>query len=744
MATVADEKLEERKREMKEDGIMGSRPCTDWVLIIIATLFVIGWIIILSVAVSRGQPERMLMPSNFRGDLCGDKAPLTDYPNQWIPRASRLSYGLCVETCPTVGDYICNNDEEMRYGSDDETDLVPNHYYNHKSAAYFEGQRILFKCQTSSCTDEEEEIANRFIGLNVKIKQYKCFVNWYASGATLYRCLPFQDERDNATLADLAGDSADALSTLADYVGAGSFFNRGFGEVEQSWLVILLCCISCCVLSFTWLVLLRWIMKPLVYLCILLIFALLVAIGYLAMLMADDLENSRLPGDTATEDQVKLWRALEFGAWFLAAIYLVVMAWLFKRVKIAIAIMRQASYTFTESPGLVVVPIFVFLAFVGWVAFFIVTTVYIQTMGDLEDGVFTAAARDTFGDAAVNFTLDAYNSTADYLTENNITNNTAINTSEWSQDDKIKALHAYNFFGFLWASTFCIMFGFFVTAMTGTVYYFSATQEEMRLAEAGMTEAVEGAEVIGKEKETPYFTIPKAALIGLTKQLGTILFGALLIAIIQFIRALFLYFKEQFLEEWSETATIGCLIKCIEYCLWYIQKVVEVISKNAFIVNCVLRKSFCGSAGTAMEMIGANAARVGILETLAVVACFVLKVVIVLCNMIVAWVLINIEALTQDEVVESGLFPMFGILIISFIIASIFVNVYESLVDTTLMCFLLDEEYFQGEYMVEELAELTDLFKGAEEARLDYERKLREASNKKPGSSAEPKSEPAN
>jgi hypothetical protein len=719
--TVADEKKQERKRVMKEDGVLSNRPCTDWIMIIIAALFVIGWIIILSVAASRGHPERMLMPSNFRGDLCGDQEPLTETKNLWIPRANRLTYGICVTSCPHTGEFVCNNDEEVRYGSDDETDLVPNHYYNHDSDQFYAGEAAARRCGFGACSFADKEAATRWTALNVKISQYKCFLSWYTSGATLHRCLPFQDERDNATLATLVGDSSGALGDIADLVGAGSFFNRGFGEVNQSWLVILLCCITCCVLSFTWLIALRWIMKPLVYLCILAVFLLLIAVGYLAMRMADDLENSRLPGDTATDDQVKLWRALQWGAWILAGIYLAVMAWLFKRIKIAIAIMREASFAYTSAPGLIVVPVLVFIVFVGWVFFFIATTVYIQTIGDLEDGAFEGAARNTFGDSAVNFTVSG----ADFVSNKT---ETTVNTTEWSSDDKIKALHAYNFFGFLWASSFCIMFGFFVTAMTGTSYYFSATQGQMYLAEEGKTEE-EGA----KSKSTEFYVIPKSALNGISKSLGTILFGSLLIAIIQFIRALFLYFKEQFLDEWKETATIGCLIKIIEYCLWYIAKVVEIISKNAFIVHGVLRRRFCVSAGKAMSIIGNNAARVAVLVHLAAVACFILKLVIVGCNMILAWWLINIEALTQDEPVESGLFPLFGILIISFIIASIFVNVYDALVDTILMSFLLDEQYFDGEYMVQELAELTDLFRGAEEARLEYERKLREASNKKVG-----------
>lgn len=725
-----DKATKENVERVRDHGVLYKRDCTDWLFIIIFGIFVILWIVLLAVAANNGKPERILYPENFRGELCNDvrydgKSSLEDFPNAWIPRASRLSYAICVPKCPAVGDIVCNNDDEEAL-SDNNT-VVPNTYYSHTAKEFQEGQRALYACTISNCDNVTQAAADRWIGVNIKMKQYKCFVNWYESGATLFRCLPFQANNDNVTLAELVGDSSQKLAELADYVGVGQFFNRGFGEVKQSWLVILLSALTCCVVSLIWIFLLRWIMKPLVYLCIILILALLILVGYLAMLMADDLEQVKLPGDTATDNQVKIWRAIQYAAWILAAMYVVLMAWMIKRIKIAIAIMREASYTFLESPGLIIIPPIVFATFIGWVAFFIIAAVYIQTMGKVTYEDFEEAARDVYGDTLVNFTQQAINRTGSYLSDNNITSNSTINTTKWEDPENLKWFHAYNFFMFLWVSTICIMFGFFTIAMTAVTFYFSADQGEMMNYANGKT-VDEGGIEIGKEKHTPYFTIPRSAWNAFRYHLGTIIIGSFLIALIQFVRALFIYFKETFLEEWKETQTVACLLRIIDYCLWYIGKIVEAISKNAFIVCCCLNINFRKSAVVAMELLVSNAARVSILATLATVACVVLKFFIVGTNMMFAWLFINTEALTENKRVESGLFPMFGIIIMSFIIASIFVNVYESLVDTTLMTFLVDEEYFGSNYTPEELAELTGMFQGAEIARREYERKLREAS----------------
>lgn len=382
--------------------------------------------------------------------------------------------------------------------------------------------------------------------------------------------------------------------------------------------------------------------------------------------------------------------------------------------------MREASHMMLASPGLIVVPPIVFVLFCGWIAFFIVTTIYIQTIGKLDNESFQNAANTAFGSTLVNYTLLAVNTTTNFAASQlNTTINSTLNSSKWSTEEKIKYLHAYNFFGFLWASNFCLMYGFFVTAMTGSTYYYSATKIQVMMQDEGK----EG----GKSKGTPYFTIPRSVLFGLRYHLGTILFGSLLIAIIQFVRVAFLYFKEQVLDEFKDSVTVKCLIKYIEYCLWYIEKVIEIISKNAFIVTCINSTSFCTSAQTACGLIGGNGARVGVLGTLSAVACFLLKLFIVGTNMVIAWAFINSTSLTQNEKVESGLFPLCGILIISFIIASIFINVYEALVDTTLMCFLVDEDQYNKMFLPLELSEMLDSFGEVEAARIAYEQQLKAA-----------------
>ncbi len=717
-----------KSEDLKDGGIMANRSCTDCCMIFVAMLFVAGWIVVAVVAFTLGRPSRILLPENFRGELCGDEGtPLEDYKYLFVPKPSRPTYGLCVPNqCPSPGDYICNNDLEPSF--EDPSKLQYNHYYSHTADEFSRGFSYVQYCATGPCSNKTRASANRFLGMLERNRLYKCFFVFYHSGSTLRRCLPFQSDRDNATLADLAGESAETVKSLADFFGVSSFFTRGFGETRQSWLVILICGASACVISALWIFFLRCCMKPVIYLCILLIFVILCLIGWFAMTMADDLENVRLPGDTATENQVKVWRAIQYAAWILAGIYFVAMVYLIKRIKIAIQIMKEGSKAFLNNKSLIIIPPIIFVVTIGWIVWFIYVSLYIQTIGKVEKKDFQAAANNTFGSSTYNAVGDLANYTNRTLIANNITSaNSTLNSSTWTTSEYVRIMHAYNFFGFLWASNFCIMYGFFVISMTTVVWYFSATTLELTLFNDGDKEG-------GRLKNAPVGTVCRAICAGLRYHLGTILWGSLLIAIIQFVRVLFLYIEEEFLSQWKDSVTVRCLVYCINCCLAYIERVVKIISANAFIVCAITSESFCSCAREAVSLLVNNAVRVGTLSTLSTVAYFIVKLFIVLSNMCFAYGMIQITELTGGTKVESGLFPLVFIFFMSMIIASLFVSVFESCTDTVMMSFLWDEEHLgkgkQETFMSPSLAKLADLFGGVEEARREYERRIREASDK--------------
>lgn len=704
----------EWKEENLTDGaILEDRSCTDCCCIPIFAIFLALWFVVLAIAVTYGNPSRILLPSNFEGRLCGD-TDLTDYPNLFIPLPNRIEYGICVTKCPEISSYVCNNVVEAEIGNS--SNRVPNTYYNHTVTQFNTGKSDLSTCASGSCTAAQTENAKRFSGLVKKLGEFKCFFVFYKTDATIHRCLPFDLGTANQTILETLNSSTSTLQDLADTLGFGSFFVRGFSEVKQCWVSIAICSATAVVLSILWIMLLRWILAPIVYTCIFLIFLLFIAIGVLALLQANNLEDVKLPGDDGTDSQVKFYRAIEYICFLLAGIYVVLIILVIKRIRIAIILMEESSKAFTANPGLVILPPIIIVLLIGFVVLCIFTALYIQTIGDFS---LAEIAAQIINATASNVNLTEVASVAgSEFTQENLTS--TFNVSDYNSATANKALHAYNFFMFLWVANILMMFGFFVMAAVVCTWYFSATGVEIDKYESGDSEN-------GRMKETKVGTMCRAVVIAFRYHLGTIFFGALLIAIIQFIRAVVLYIEKNYLSKWKNNATAKILIYCLNCCLECIERLIKIISKSAFVITIVKNTSFCTSAFQAIIILLENVVRVGTLTTLSTAACFLIKLFIVGCNMIIGYGLMQVDTINDSTTVDSGLFPLVAIFFITFIIATLFVSVFEACVDTIMICFFIDEKDFEGRFLPPNLARLVDKFTHIEKARKDYSEALSKA-----------------
>jgi hypothetical protein len=292
-----------------------------------------------------------------------------------------------------------------------------------------------------------------------------------------------------------------------------------------------------------------------------------------------------------------------------------------------------------------------------------------------------------------------------------------VNVTEYKTSQVIKALHAYNFFGFLWVANYFIMEGFFICCMVTCVWYFSASTAEVQLHEAGDKEK-------GKQKYVPLGTVFRAFWVTIRYHAGSIMFGALLLAIVQFIQALVLYFEREVLVKFKDNPAVKFLMCVINCLLWCIEKTIKMINKASFTLICIKNCNFCQGCGAAMGILVSNGVRVGTLASMVNVVTFMLKVFICSCNTVLGFLLLQKSALIDGPAIESGLFPLITIFLLSYIIASLFLNVYESCVDTVMMCFFVDEQDLEGKYMPESLARLVGMFAQAENARRAYEDEL--------------------
>ena len=727
--TVPKAKLREKEAAIAlgPDGypdLDKNRSCTDILCIIIFILFVVGWVVVGTVAFAKGDPARLLMPNDFRDEICGDAEPRKNYTAWYVPQPDKFRYGICVDKCPELGSIVCNNDwEDMaafqaagvkwsawqpangnpignkKYELSrievDRVNAIFSSPLASASAALSLSQNgttgqiadVLSKWPNiplsaldpigvkrdcawrrdlastpgalaalypggSVCTPSEEALIERMLETDSRVLSYNCFSVIYRSRELVYRCIPETDSNQGE-------ESSAKLKRLAESSAVGRYLAEGFGELQACWRIFILSAFTAIIISFIALILVRILLKPIVYTLLLLILLVLVAAGTAAHLYANKLDSVTLPGDTSHEQQVQTWRAFSYIFWGASCIYFVVMLWLISRVRIAICVLEQASKALFSSPSVLVIPPLMFLCLVAAFAWFLILAAYIQTVQDVTIEDFTKPINDTIPydliDQLPDINITAYtlppvpgvedllNTTYDLtLGKTNISNITSYSPDQEAvnSDTIIRYMHAYSFFGLLWVLQLLIAMAFFVISGVVIMWFWSASTAEM-VGE-------------GKSKSTPALAMKNAFYRMLRYHLGTLLFGSLLIAIIQFVRALLLYVEKQLPEELTESAQFK-IIKCVVHCfLAYLERIVKIINKNAYVICGIFGNNFCSSARKAFCFLIANIARTAVLAAMGEVVMFLLKVLICGANVYLAILVIREPStLTSDEHIES-------------------------------------------------------------------------------------------
>lgn len=97
--------------------------------------------------------------------------------------------------------------------------------------------------------------------------------------------------------------------------------------------------------------------------------------------------------------------------------------------------------------------------------------------------------------------------------------------------------------------------------------------------------------------------------------MGSMAFGAAIIAICQLIRVIFEYYRRK-IQSMTKNAIVRCLLCYTAYLLWLLEKCIKFITRNAYIQVALSNTFFCKAAWNAFALILLNVARFGWLNTI--------------------------------------------------------------------------------------------------------------------------------
>ena len=176
---------------------------------------------------------------------------------------------------------------------------------------------------------------------------------------------------------------------------------------------------------------------------------------------------------------------------------------------------------------------------------------------------------------------------------------------------------------------------------------------------------------------------------------GSVAFGSFLLALIWFIIIVFEYMQKK-IEKANQlagqpTAFVRCIVNCCRCCLQCCHRFIKFLNKNAYVQIALHGKNFCTSAINGFLLVMKNKGTFFITEGLGGVFMFLGKVVITMGNTLIGYVIITQWPKISDKI-NSPLAPLMIVLILSYVVASLFMSLYSTASISILQCFLTDVE----------------------------------------------------
>ncbi|XP_077987168.1 choline transporter-like protein 2 isoform X2 [Glandiceps talaboti] len=704
-------------------GPIAKRGCTDIICCILFMLFIGGMLVIGYIAWTKGDPNKLIHPTDSRGRICGyhtgleNKTVLFFFDMLACADTTTLlelqcpTPQVCMNECPDktwigyweqkdlltalaaeVGDDILN----WGWSDMNKVDSVAN-LAQRRTVADNVGDEFWSNFICDYDVDAKEEFITNAITPFGLFEYDLCAAYYLESKALFDRCVPsylvdtlgnledaLQDVNNQTLIDPRTGENITgseiqlAEKSLAIVINAQQIADRLFQDFEESWHLLLGGLIMSSILSFIWIVIMRWIAGIMVWFGILAMFVLLIFGQYYCYSMYVELKD--VPGSDASltftlnlKTYLELrdtWLAFGIILTVITLIMLLILIFLCTRIRIAIALIKEGSRAVSSMMFTLLWPIIPYLMQLVVVALWCFIAVYLATSGEATYMV-TNVPTDFVGSALVN-------GSACIPEEFDNRNSSAICVFvEYGGDPHLFRMQIYILFGLFWMMCFCVALGQMVLAGAFASFYWA----------------------FHKPKDVPTFPVTASLGRALRYHLGSLAFGSLIIAIVKMIRV-FLEYVEQKLKG-ADNKFAKFLIKCLKCCFWCLEKFLKFINKNAYIMIAVYGRSFCTSAKKAFFLLMRNIVRVVVLDKITDFLLFIGKMCVVLGVGVAAFYfftgkidwfndLVTIPNLNYYWV------PIIVIVVGTYFISSCFFSVYGMAVDTLFLCFLEDLERHDG------------------------------------------------
>ncbi|XP_047535659.1 choline transporter-like 2 isoform X3 [Vanessa atalanta] len=662
------------------NGPTHNRSCTDIVWLITFILFLGGWGYVGYYSMTRGNVEKLLAPIDSNGRRCGLDSGLEDKKYLlFFNIAKCLAPGTPITGCPTT--QVCVSQCPSR------TVLFEKEI--RQNPAIFDQIKNDMVCtdginvQTMTSSEALEHIKNEKCTSFVLQSQPvlgRCFVNVTAA-VELLRDLT------NGTV-DLA--EAQVLEQLIQLLKSNQLSSQIVQDLVQSRWYMAGALVAVVLVCFIYILLLRWVVTPVVWTSIAGLFALL---GFAIYLCYKNYEyykanpvglyqTTNLKGYAQSIfAKSETWLVILIISAIVFLILLLVIIFLRNRIVIAIALIREGSKAVTAIKSTVLFPIFPWILQCGIIAYGVLVLMYLLSIGESAFRVVNLK-NDTTCDCGGLYTEEGVAcNPAKFISQCHDTRSALLPCQLASchftgidNPYSVIYMQLVNLLGFFWAMFFISGVADMMLASTFSTWYWTFHKRDL-----------------------PFFTLTSGIYRTFRYHLGTVAFGALIIAIVRVIRVILEYIDHK-LKKFDNPFT-RCIMCCCKCFFWCLENFLKFVNKNAYIMCAVHGKNFCRSANDAFSLLMRNIVRVVVLDKVADFIFFLSKLLISIGVGFAVYYLLEwnyVYEVTKGERLHYNYVPAIILSVATYLICTIFFNVYSMAVDTLFLCFLEDCERNDG------------------------------------------------
>ncbi|XP_072584291.1 choline transporter-like protein 4 isoform X2 [Vulpes vulpes] len=634
-------------------GPIRNRSCTDVICCVLFLLFILGYIVVGIVAWVYGDPRQVLYPRNSTGAYCGVGA------NKDKPYLLYFNIFSCVLTtnvitvaenglqCPTP--QVC-----VSSCPEDAWTVEVNQLSQKVGEVFYTANRNF--CLPGVPWD---------MPVIQSLQQELCPGFLLPSTPALGRCVPFL----NSTPPELPGISGNTsisqgISGLFDILNARDISVKIFEDFAQSWY---------------------WILTPLVLVLI------LGVLGVLAYGIYHCWEEYRVLRDegasitqlgittnlSAYRNVQETWLAALIVLAVLEGILLLMLIFLRQRIRIAIALLEEASKAVGHMMSTLFYPLVTFVLLLICIVYWAMTALYLATSGQPQ------------------YVLWAPN--ASLPSCGKVQMNTSCNPMAQPVNSSCPGLRcifqSYSSTGLVQRSLFNLQI-YVVLALFWTVNWVLALGQCVL---AGAFASFYWA--FQKPQDIPTFPLSSAFIRTLRYHIGSLAFGALILTLVQMARVILEYIDNKL--RGSQNPMARCIMCCFKCCLWCLEKFIKFLNRNAYIMIAVYGKNFCVSAKNAFMLLMRNVVRVVVLDKVTDLLLLFGKLLVVGGVGVLSFFFFTgrIQGLGrhfENPSLNYYWLPIMVSILGAYVIASGFFSVFGMCVDTLFLCFLEDLERNDG------------------------------------------------